>query len=98
MEQARQTYEAISTAISPEVAAYVVPNAYKRRVLLTFNFRTAMHFVQLRAAANAHFSVRRLAQRIAGEIRSATPLLGRYLANPTGETWEEIEANHFSAV
>ena len=37
------------------------------RVLLDFNLRSALHFVSLRSAPNAHFSMRRLAQREPGE-------------------------------
>lgn len=81
---------------NPHVAAYLVPNGYRRRVLASFNYRTARHFVNLRAASNAHFSLRRVAQRIADEIRAATPLVGKYLPNPTGETWQQIEAEHFA--
>jgi len=59
MEIAKQTYESIST-FNPEVASYVVPNGFNRRVLLTVNLRSLMHFIRLRSAPNAHFSVRRV--------------------------------------
>jgi hypothetical protein len=39
--------------------------------LIETNFRRALHLVTLRGAANAHFSMRRAAQRIADEIRAA---------------------------
>ena len=97
MESAGEAYQELA-AWNSNAAAYLVPNGYRRRVLASFNFRTAMHFVNLRAAANAHFSLRRVAQRIAAEIRAATPLLGEYLPNPTGETWQQIEADHFARV
>jgi thymidylate synthase ThyX len=81
---------------NPAVAAYIVPNAYNRRVLLELNFRSAMHLLGLRSAANAHFSIRRAAQRMADELRAATPLLGEYLAVNPDETWREIEKQYFS--
>ncbi len=85
-------------AFNPAVAAYVVPNACNRRVLLTFNLRSADHFVSLRSAPSAHFSIRRIAQRIAGQIRAAAPYLGAHLhANPN-ETWQEIENRYFARV
>ncbi|HZW04003.1 MAG TPA: FAD-dependent thymidylate synthase [Anaerolineaceae bacterium] len=95
MDAAAEVYEELAQW-NPQVAAYVVPNGYKRRVLASFNFRTALHFVSLRAAANAHFSVRRVAQRMADEIRAATPLVGQYLPNSTGESWQQIETEHFA--
>ena len=81
-----------------------MPNGFNRRVLLQFNLRSALHLVGLRGAANAHFSMRRAAQRIGEELRAASPLLGAYLvpdgqglsADP-GETWQSVEARHFAA-
>jgi thymidylate synthase ThyX len=95
MEMAAKTYEALH-AFNPEVAAYVVPNAYNRRVLLTSNLRSVAHLVNLRAAPNAHFSIRRIAQRMAEQIRETTPLLGTYLRLPESETWQQIEAENFA--
>jgi thymidylate synthase ThyX len=81
----------------PHVAAYVVPNGYNRRVLIEMNFRSALHLVTLRGASNAHFSMRRAAQRIADEIRAISPLLGKYIHIDSAETWQSVEAAHFSA-
>ena len=78
MDAACQAFEKIA-AVFPAVASYVVPNAFNRRVLLTFNLRSADHFVALRSAPNAHFSIRRVAQRIAEQIRDAAPFLGAHL-------------------
>jgi thymidylate synthase ThyX len=95
MNSAREAYEQIAI-FNPQVASYVVPNAFNRRVLLTFNLRTADHFIALRTAPNAHFSIRRIACRIAEIIRNTAPLLSQYLRiNPT-ETWQEIEQQHFT--
>jgi hypothetical protein len=60
------------------VAAYLVPNAFHRRVVLTMNLREAFHFCELRAAANAHFSIRRIA-RMADELRQAVLLLAGFI-------------------
>lgn len=80
----------------PHAAAYVIPNAFNRRVLLTCNLRSADHFVALRSAANAHFSIRRIAQRLAELIRAEAPYLGAHLRVCAGETWQEIEQRHFT--
>jgi hypothetical protein len=97
MDLAASAYETLAS-YNPQVAAYVVPNGYNRRVLLDFNLRTAFHFVTLRAAPNAHFSMRRLALRLAEEIRRATPLLGSYLRVPGDETWQSVEMEYFQEV
>jgi len=81
---------------NPEAAAYVVPNGFNRRVLLTMNLRSADHFIALRSAPNAHFSVRRVAQRMAEMLRGQLPVLGDYLRPAEGETWQQIEADYFT--
>ena len=94
MDAAGEAYEKL-VKWNPHVAAYVVPNGFNRRVLFTMNLREAYAFCQLRSAANAHFSMRRVAQRVAEEIRRVHPLLARYLDLPE-ETWQEIEARYFA--
>lgn len=94
MEAARRTYQRLAEW-NPSVASYVVPNAFHRRVLLTFNLREAYHFCELRSAANAHFSMRRIALQLAGEIRRVHPLLADYMRLPPGADWRAVEAENF---
>jgi thymidylate synthase ThyX len=93
MEKAAQAYERLA-AWDAQVAAYLVPNGFNRRILFSLNLRQAFAFCRLRAAPNAHFSLRRLAQRLAAEIRRVHPLLGAHLRLPA-ETWQEIDSNNF---
>lgn len=95
MDAAQQAYEDLA-AVHPQAASYLTPNGFNRRVLLGCNWRSLDHFVSLRAAPNAHFSMRRLAQRMAEQARAATPLLGSFLRVPAGETWQQIEHNYFA--
>jgi thymidylate synthase ThyX len=95
MDSARQLYDKL-TEINLNTAAYVVPNAYNRRVLITLNLRSAFHFLSLRSAPTAHFSIRRIAQKMGEEIRGISPLFGKYLRLSQDETWQEIEANYFT--
>lgn len=95
MRTAQDAYHALAD-LDPQVASYVVPNAFNRRVLLSFNLRSAAHLINLRTAENAHYAIRRAAYRIAEEIRSSTPLLGTYLRTTPGETWQTIEKRHFT--
>jgi thymidylate synthase ThyX len=92
MEAASETYQQLNKW-NPHVASYIVPNGYNRRVLFTLNLREAFNFCQLRSAPNAHYSMRRVAQRVAEEIRRVHPLLANYLHLPE-ETWQEIEKKH----
>ena len=82
-------------AINPNVAQYVIPNGFNRRVLAQFNLREAYAFCQLRSAANAHFSIRRVAQRMYEEMARAHPLLTKYMKLPE-ETVQGVEENHFT--
>jgi thymidylate synthase ThyX len=80
---------------NPAVAQYVVPNGFNRRVLAEFNLREAFAFCQLRSAANAHFSIRRVAQKIYEEMARVHPLLTKYMKLQE-ETWQEVEKGYFS--
>jgi thymidylate synthase ThyX len=96
MEAARQMFEQLYS-FSPAVAQYVVPNGFKRRVLAQFNLREAYAFCQLRSAANAHFSIRRVAQRMYEELAKVHPLLTKYM-KLHDETWQGIEEGHFTKI
>ncbi len=94
MENAKKAFEAIAAEF-PDQAAYMVPNGFNRRVLLTLNLRSAIHFIRLRSAPNAHFSVRRVAQRMAEEISAVLPGLIAFLGKNEAETSQEVESNYF---
>jgi hypothetical protein len=93
MQAAADAYEKLADW-NPQVAAYVVPNAFNRRVLFSMNLREAFAFCSLRSAPNAHFSMRRVAQRVAAEIRGVHPLLAKYMQLPE-ESWQMVENQHF---
>ncbi len=80
---------------NPHVAAYLVPNGYRRRVLMTLNLREAYHFCELRSKPNAHFSIRRVALGMAEMIRAVHPLLGSGMRLPPGVMKDDIEKEYF---
>jgi len=82
----------------PQAAAYILPNAFNRRVLLHMNLRSALHFIKLRSAPNAHFAIRRAALRLAAELQARFPLFAEYFRPPTTETWQGISANFFESL
>ncbi len=96
MESAEKMFEKLYT-VNPNLAQYVVPNGFNRRVLAEFNLREAFAFCQLRAASNAHFSIRRVAQRMYEEICHIHPLLTKYM-KLNDETWKGVEENYFTEV
>jgi thymidylate synthase ThyX len=97
MENARETFYAVHE-IHPHAAAYILPNAYNRRVFLKMNLRAALHLIKLRSAPNAHFAIRRAAQKIAEEIRNKYPLFTQYFKIDTDETWQGLENDFFLKV
>jgi len=96
MDAAGQMYETLY-AFNPAVAQYVVPNGYNRRVLAEFNLREAFAFCQLRTAANAHFSIRRVAQKMYEDMMRVHPLLTKYM-KLHDETWQEVEEGYFAKI
>jgi len=96
MESAIRMYEKL-VEFNPNVAQYIVPNGFNRRVLAQFNLREAFAFCQLRTASNAHFSIRRVAQKMYEEMARAHPLLTKYM-KLHDETWQGVEENYFTQV
>jgi thymidylate synthase ThyX len=94
MDAASSLYEKLHD-FNPAVAQYVVPNGFNRRVLAQFNLREAYAFCQLRSAANAHFSIRRVAQRVHDEMAKVHPLLTKYMKLHE-ETWQGVEETYFT--
>lgn len=82
-------------AFNPNVASYIVSNAFNRRVLLQMNLRSALHFIKLRSAPNAHYAIRRVALKMAEEIRSRYPLFADYFKPANGETWQSVSSEFF---
>ena len=78
MARAREAYETIARDF-PREAQYVLPLAFRKRALLTWNLREIHHFVQLRSARQGHISYRHIAQQVFKEVERVHPLLARYI-------------------
>lgn len=63
----------------PEEAQYVVPLAYRKRVLFTWNLRSLHHFISLRSARQGHVSYRRVAQEVYRELARTHPFLAKFI-------------------
>jgi thymidylate synthase ThyX len=78
MEQAADAYNRIAEE-SPLEAPYVLPLAYRIRVLFSWNLHELYHFIQLCSAKQGHFSYRRIAQQVYAEIERIHPALACYI-------------------
>jgi thymidylate synthase ThyX len=97
MEVAFKAYQEMG-GWNPHVAAYLVPNAFNRRLVMTLNLREVYHLCELRSQSNAHFSIRRLALLMVDQVRQVHPMLAAFLRLPEGVHWRGIEEEHFSQV
>lgn len=95
MERSRKLFVQIAESLNSDVAAYLLPHAFNRRILMRMNLRSAHHLLQLRTAARSHFAIRRITCRLAEELQSIYPLFAPYFGSRAGETWQEIERKYF---
>ncbi|MBU0648384.1 FAD-dependent thymidylate synthase, partial [Patescibacteria group bacterium] len=78
MEKAAMAFAKIST-LFPFEAQYVIPMAFRKRVLITWNLRELFHFIRLRSGREGHISYRRVAMECYDKINEIHPMLGKYL-------------------
>jgi len=78
MRMAVEAFNEISKNF-PKEAQYVVPLAFKKRTLFTWNLRELHHFIELRSGKQGHKSYRRIAQQVYDELEKVHPLLARYI-------------------
>ena len=78
MERSGAAYRKIAASF-PYEAQYVLPLAYRKRVLFTWNLRELHHFISLRSGKQGHASYRKIAQQVYKEIERVHPLLARYI-------------------
>jgi thymidylate synthase ThyX len=78
MEKAIEAYQKIQPQF-PKEAQYVVPLAFRKRLLITWNLRELHHFISLRSGKKGHPSYRRIAQQCWKELNKIQPLLAKYI-------------------
>jgi thymidylate synthase ThyX len=78
MDRASDAYRKMAPGF-PREAQYVLPLAYRKRSLFTWNLRSLHHFISLRSAKQGHASYRAMAQQVFREIERVQPLLARYI-------------------
>ena len=78
MDKAHAAYEKIYEKF-PKEAQYIVPMAYNKRTLFTWNLRELHHFISLRSGKKGHISYRRIAQECWNKLNEIHPLLAKYI-------------------
>jgi len=63
MKAAKEIFEEMADEM-PLEAQYIVPLAYRKRVLITWNLRELEHFIRLRTTEHGHTSYRLIAQQV----------------------------------
>lgn len=97
MDEAAKLFEKLA-AWNPQVAAYIVPNAYNRRVLCRANLRELFHFIKLRCAKNAHFSIQRVGWGMLEQIRPYFPRFSQKIQVKGEASAQALTEDYFSAV
>lgn len=78
MERAASAYRAIAEH-DPHAAQYVLPMAYRIRVLFTWNLRELHHFISLRSSKQGHISYRHIAQEAWRALAAIHPHLAEHI-------------------
>jgi thymidylate synthase ThyX len=78
MEKAEAVYRKLKETL-PQLAAYVVPQAYRKRILFTWNLRELEHFIRLRSGRQGHISYRKVAQAAHRLLVESHPRLAKYI-------------------
>ncbi|NLC30284.1 MAG: FAD-dependent thymidylate synthase [Chloroflexi bacterium] len=97
MEEIAELYQQIADW-SPQIAAYVLPNAFNRRVFCQCNLRSLFHFIKLRSAANAHFSIRHVAYGMLELLRPHYPLFAEKILTKPDLSSKELETQFFTTL
>lgn len=78
MERASTTFDLLKQDF-PDEAQYILPLAFRKRFLITWNFREIEYFLRLRTKPTGHISYRRIGYQIYEAIKQVHPLLAEYL-------------------
>jgi len=78
-QAAAEAWQTIAAAHGQERAQYVLPLAWRKRLLFTWNLRELHHFISLRSSKQGHASYRRIAQECWHELNRVHPALARHV-------------------
>lgn len=84
MKQASEAFEELAKT-NPLAAQYVVPLAFKKRTLFTWNLRELFWFIRLRARKEGHLSYRKIAWHVFDELEKVHPFIAKYIEHERSE-------------
>jgi thymidylate synthase (FAD) len=74
MEQVGETYRRLrALGVRKEDARFVLPNATATRIVVTMNFRSLRHFIEVRCDKAAQWEIRALALEMLGQVHAIAP-------------------------
>ena len=74
IDSAYQEYKAeLKNGVKPEDARYVLPNATKTKLAVTFNVRSWLHFFKMRCDKHAQWEIRGIANSILNDLSRRFP-------------------------
>lgn len=74
MGHAEEAYfDMITSGCTPQIARSVLPTCLKTELVMTTNFRSWLHFLDLRTAPSAHPQIREIALSIQNQLVNACP-------------------------
>jgi thymidylate synthase ThyX len=59
---------------TPGIGTYILTNAHRRRVLMSFNLRELYHISRLREDSTAQWDIRHIAEQMSRQARKAMPI------------------------
>jgi thymidylate synthase ThyX len=86
MDMARDLNHKLLDAGMATEAEYVVPMAYRRRLVVSWNVRELFHFIELRSGKKGHPSYRKVAQDLWHNLNETHPLIASYIRVDLSET------------
>ena len=86
MDMARELHHEILNSGMEAEAEYVVPMAYRRRVVISWNVRELFHFIELRSGKKGHPSYRKIAQDVWHTLKETHPLIADNIRVDLSET------------
>ncbi|MBS4014443.1 MAG: FAD-dependent thymidylate synthase [Bacteroidetes bacterium] len=78
MKRAEGAYQKIYQKF-PNEAQYILPLAFRKRVLMTLNLRELFYLIPLRTSIMAHASYRLIVQKMYDQVKKVHPCLAKYI-------------------
>ncbi|MBW2989188.1 FAD-dependent thymidylate synthase [Candidatus Woesearchaeota archaeon] len=78
MKKAEKAFDELSEDI-PREAQYVIPLAYKKRLLMTMSLRELFYFIRLRSGKMGHLSYRKIAWQMYNLVKEKHPSFAGYI-------------------